>query len=116
LKLFFSFLKKYTNIEKYIFIIEYCHTKIEKIFFMQYNETLVSTYEQIGTIRNQLKEKVKAIMGWRADAAFYDRVNGRVKCTPAEQEAFTKAVKELSLSIPSDLFPEGEAVKIVTAE
>lgn len=85
-----------------------------------YNKTLIAAWDDIGCLRNLLKEKVKEIMGWKADAAFYDRVGGRVKCTPAEQAAFSKALKAIIIDITGwtgkDLFPEGEAKKVATVE
>lgn len=79
-------------------------------YFRKYNKTLTRNWEQIGDIRNVIKEKVKATMGWAGDTAFYDRIYGRVPCTPAEQLAFSNAVAEVILKTCQDfanlnLFP-----------
>lgn len=81
---------------------------------MKSEKALTQAYYQLAGLPNLLKDRVKSIMGWRADTPFYDRVKGRVKCTPAEQQAFRNAFAELG--IPAfELFPAGEE-QPVTAE
>jgi hypothetical protein len=85
-----------------------------------YNKTLTKAWDLLGDLRNKIKDNVKEQMGWRADGPFYDRIYGRVVCTPAEQTAFLTAIKSVSddfkkiVSIP-DLFPASD-FKAVTVE
>jgi hypothetical protein len=80
---------------------------------MKFNATLSNAWDQLGEIRNRIKDIVKERMGWKADAVFYDRVKGRVPCTPAEREAFNSAFKTVSVEFKSvinvnDLFPASD--------
>ena len=87
---------------------------------MKHNKTLTQAWDLLSELRNKIKDKVKEQMGWRADGPFYDRVYGRVPCTPAEQTAFLTAFKAVSddfkkiVNIP-ELFPASD-FKAVTIE
>lgn len=82
---------------------------------MKHNRTLQKEYQNVMGWGLMIKFRVKAIMGWRSDAAFYDRVMGRVECTPAEKSAFMQAFGELKLPVPAKLFPDTDKVR-TTAE
>jgi hypothetical protein len=87
---------------------------------MKHNKTLNKAWENLGDVRNKIKDNVKEQMGWRADAPFYDRVYGRVVCTPAEQTAFSTAFKTVSADFKglvsiNDLFPSDD-FKPITVE
>jgi len=84
---------------------------------MAHNKTLTTTWDKLGSFRNKIKDMVKEQMGWKADTPFYDRVYGRVACTPAEQAAFTNAFKKVSQDIKelvgiANLFPADDFKKV----
>lgn len=84
---------------------------------MKYNITLSKSWDEIGRLRNDIRDKVKAAMGWAGNGPFYDRLYGRVNCTPAEQMAFKNAFAEVILQIShdfaqKDLFPADDCIPV----
>ncbi len=82
---------------------------------MIHNKTLKETWEALGNLPSKWKDAVKLKMGWRSDNPFYYRINGQIKCSPAEQAVFAQTLSDLVLNKPATLFPATEET-MVTAE